>query len=67
MSGTNMIEVDLSGADLTGAVSTNADFTDANLSGAVVAGADFTGVTWENTICPDGSNSNTNGLGRCDV
>ena len=67
MSDSNMLEVDLSGADLTGAVATNVAFNGANLSGAIVNGADFTDAIWGDTTCPDGSFSNTNNFGRCDV
>ena len=41
---------------------TNANFTDANLQGALfMADTNRTGVIWSNTICPDGTNSDTNG------
>lgn len=40
---------------------TNANFTNAHLGGANMSGATTTGVTWSNTICPDGTNSNDNG------
>ena len=56
-----LYDTDLSGIDLTGV----------NLSGSIVRGvnlsdADLTGATlddtyWENTICPDGTNSDDNG------
>jgi Pentapeptide repeats (8 copies)/Collagen triple helix repeat (20 copies) len=60
---------DLSNATLTRATLTNADLTSANLSGASLAGAVFSaaappildGVVWSNTLCPDGSNSDTHG------
>ena len=62
----NFTGTDLSGADLIGASAqyatfTNADLTGANLTGAYFTGADLTGVTWSNTTCPDGSNSDSNG------
>ncbi len=50
---------DLSGADLT-----DANLTDADLSGADMQSAKLDGVTWSNTICPDGSNSNSDS-GTC--
>lgn len=52
-------------ADLTGADLTAVDFTNVNLFLADVSGADFTGVTWSNSICPDGTNSDTNGSSSC--
>jgi uncharacterized protein YjbI with pentapeptide repeats len=41
-----------------------ANFTGANLSGADFTGANFTGAIWNNTTCPDGTNSNDNS-GTC--
>lgn len=63
---------DLQGADLTGAFLgyvdlTGADLTDANLEGANITGAKLSDVTWDNTVCPDGTNSDdvasANGVG----
>jgi hypothetical protein len=53
---------DLQGADLSGGQLRNADLAganlrNANLRGADLHGANIDGVTWGNTICPDGSNS----------
>ncbi len=53
---------ELAGADLTGAFLgyadlTGADLTDATLEGANLTGAKLTDVTWDNTVCPDGTNS----------
>ena len=73
---THFINADLTSADLEGAVLqgsnlrgvdfTYADLTNANLQGADLTGAtldyaDLDGVTWNSTICPDGTNSNDNG------
>jgi hypothetical protein len=64
---------DLSGVDLRGVSLRNVDLTGANLSEADLADADLVGavlddVTWSNTVCPDGSNSDsrarTGGQGR---
>jgi len=70
---------DLSGADLTGAILVNADLTESILDNAILTGANLTGadwrfgrgvnanltgVIWNDTICPDGTNSNDNG-GTC--
>ena len=63
---------DVSGVDFTGSDLTGVDFTDAsvqystNFTDADLTGADFTGANvsdaiWSNTVCPDGSNSDTNG------
>ena len=55
---------DLTGADLRGVSLRNADLTGANLSDANLADSDLvdatlTGVTWSNTVCPDGTNSDS--------
>ena len=42
----------------------NANLTNATLEGANVSGSTFDGVFWENTTCPDGSNSDDDG-GSC--
>lgn len=51
------MDADLRDADLAGADLDNADLTDANLTGADLTDASITDVTWRNTICPDGTNS----------
>jgi uncharacterized protein YjbI with pentapeptide repeats len=56
MENTNLSYANFSGADLTGE-----DLTGANLTGATFSLATVTGITWSNTTCPDGSNSDTNG------
>jgi Pentapeptide repeats (8 copies)/Collagen triple helix repeat (20 copies) len=53
LTGTNLMYTDLTGADFS-----NADLTGADLSFAVLI------VTWSNTTCPDGTNSDDNG-GTC--
>lgn len=63
-------QVDLSGADLSNANMSNANLpfvnlTGANLLNANLAGANLADIIWGNTICPDGSNSDTNGLNGC--
>jgi uncharacterized protein YjbI with pentapeptide repeats len=78
--GANFTSVDIRNANLTGsnlsgitapqasfqsANLTNVNFTNANLSGAYfLESANLTGVTWSNTTCPDGTNSNNNS-GTC--
>ena len=60
----NLSGVNLSGANLSGANLNSANLTGANLSGANVTGANLGKVTWSNTTCPDGTNSNADG-GTC--
>ena len=69
LSRSNLNRADLSGANLSGAnlefaEIAEANLTGANLTGANVSGTSFTYSTWANTICPDGSNSDSNG-GAC--
>jgi uncharacterized protein YjbI with pentapeptide repeats len=71
--GGNWMGVDLSYADLTNAMMYDLDLRSSNLTGADLTGADLaylntsygpadlTGVTWNNTTCPDGTNSDNNG------
>ena len=54
----------LGGADLQGANLQGANLTGASLAGATVTGANLQGITWSNTTCPDGTNSNADG-GTC--
>ena len=49
---------------LTGANLNGDDLTNADLSGAVTTGANVNQVTWSNTVCPDGTNSDADG-GTC--
>ena len=56
----------LSGAILSGSYFNYADFIDtdfsnADLSNAYLFDSNLQGVTWDNTICPDGTNSDDNG------
>ena len=41
-----------------------ADFTNADLSDAITGGSSFDGAIFDNTICPDGENSDDLG-GSC--
>jgi uncharacterized protein YjbI with pentapeptide repeats len=61
LQGTNLTGASLSGAFLTDATLIETNLTNANLNGAVMLGATFNGVTWSNTTCPDGTNSNSDG------
>ena len=70
-SNSNFTNANLTNAILTGVNLTTADFTGANLSGAQltdvdltdaeITNADLTNVIWQNTMCPDGTNSDSNG------
>ena len=69
--GADLREASLAGsnfgnADLTDAILSGGNLTEADLTGATVTNADFANVTWSNTVCPDGTNSDDNG-GVCDL
>jgi alpha-tubulin suppressor-like RCC1 family protein len=64
LNGANLSSANLSGANLSGANLNGANLTGANLSGAGVTGTNFNKVTWSNTTCPDGTNSDADG-GTC--
>lgn len=62
----NLTSANLSNANLDGVDANYANFTNTNLSGATSLDAVRTqGAIWNNTICPDGTNSNNNG-NTCD-
>jgi hypothetical protein len=65
MARANLTQANLRNAVLTGVNLTNATLRQANLTGATLAGATLAGVVWSSTICPDGTNSNSNG-GTCE-
>ncbi len=80
LSGANISNASLQGVNLKGAFLENAnlqnaslqgvnlegaDLTGANLTGAVLKGANTKKVTWSNTTCPDGTNSDSDG-GSCE-
>ncbi len=44
---------------------TNANFTNVYLGGSAFPGSVFTGAIWNNTVCPDGTNSNANVGSTC--
>ncbi len=75
MVGVNLSNSNVKGANFTGVNLTGVNFTNSNLKGANLTNSNLTGatgmstanlsgVTWSNTICPDGTNSNANG-GTC--
>lgn len=57
---TVFVHANLSGAAIRG-VLYRAEFAGANLRDAVVAGTQADTAIWQNTTCPDGTNSNDNG------
>ncbi len=61
LNGANLNGANLNGANLTGAGLTGANLTGANLTGAGLSGTNLNSVVWNNTICPDGTNSDDNG------
>ena len=70
LDGANLTGARLNGADLRsamldGAILAGADLSDADLRSAMLSGAKLEGVLWNNTVCPDGTNSDTNGLNAC--
>jgi len=60
-SGSTFNGVHFNGSDISNTNFTNASFTGSNLSGVNFLNSLRTGVTWSNTICPDGTNSDANG------
>jgi uncharacterized protein YjbI with pentapeptide repeats len=64
LNGANLTGANLAGANLAGANLNKANLTGANLAGANLVGANINKVTWSNTTCPDGTNSNADG-GTC--
>lgn len=59
LTGANLRGALLDGASLVGANLKDADLSDADLTDADLRGAVLTDVTWSNTTCPDGTNSDT--------
>ena len=58
----NLASYPLTGADLAGANLTNANLAHATLYAANLNNATLTGVLWQGTTCPDGTNSDNDGL-----
>jgi len=65
LGGANLTGADLTRANLTMADLSVADLSYANLYLANLTGADLTGVTWNRTICPDGTATNNAERGSC--
>ena len=57
----NFAYANLSGADLSNANIQSNDFSFANLNGATFTNANLQSPQWQCTVCPDGTNSATNG------
>jgi hypothetical protein len=66
LAGANLSRTDLAGANLTGANLAGADLTRADLAGALANQVAIANVTWNNTICPDFSDSTGDG-GSCNT
>jgi hypothetical protein len=64
LSSANATNANLTGTYLGGASFSSANLSQANLTRAVLTHANIAGVTWNQTTCPDGTNSNTDG-GTC--
>lgn len=62
----SLVGVDLHGASLRNVDLTGADLAGADLTGTDLAGAVLTDVTWEDTTCPDGTNSDARGTRAAD-
>lgn len=66
LTGANLSSGTYLSSDFSGANLTNVDFSDTDLSYAVnMASATRDGITWSNTTCPDGTNSEMNS-GTCE-
>ena len=57
--GAKVLDAHLEGAILVAANLSGADFTNSVLRGADLRNATIAGATWSNTICPEGTNSDT--------
>ncbi|HEX9066104.1 MAG TPA: pentapeptide repeat-containing protein [Streptosporangiaceae bacterium] len=60
LTGAKLVSTNLTGADFS-----YANLTRANLTGATVSSTVFAGTTWNSTICPDGTNSDSHAHGWC--
>ncbi len=67
LSGANLTEGKFSGAIMEGAILENAFLERANLFEVLGIPASTAGVIWDNTTCPDGTNSDTNVSFTCDA
>lgn len=60
----NFYGQNLSNLNLSGSYFVDGELLDVNLAGTNLSGANLTGVSWGNTTCPDGTNSDNDG-GTC--
>ena len=60
LTGAYLKGANLTGANLSNAYLNSANLTDANLTNANLTDANLTDITWSNTKCPDGTNSDKN-------
>lgn len=61
----NLSHADLVDGHLKYAYLEHSNLTDADLRGAVISRSNLVGITWSNTICPDGTNSNNDKNHNC--
>ena len=66
LSNVNLGYSDLSNANLSNANLSNVNLSYSDLSNANLTDADLDAVTWKNTICPDGTNSDDNEGSTCE-
>ncbi len=57
----NFSNANFTGASFNGTPQRNVRFQTANFTGADLSGVTMTNIAWDNTICPDGTNSNSHG------
>jgi Pentapeptide repeats (8 copies) len=65
LNGLNLTGVDFSGLTLLRTSFEHANLTKADLDGATVSSTNFTSTVWSDTICPNGTNSDSYAHGRC--
>jgi uncharacterized protein YjbI with pentapeptide repeats len=63
--GAVLTDVDLAGADLKNSNFAHANFQSVDLTDADLTGANLAGVRWSNTICTDGTNSDSHNGSSC--
>ncbi len=65
LSGANLSGMNLESVDFSGANLSRADLSHTFMPNSILTGANLSRIIWSNTTCPDFSNSDTNGLGKC--
>jgi uncharacterized protein YjbI with pentapeptide repeats len=61
LSGVNFNSANLAASDFSFSRCIGCDFREANLAGVKFSGAIVSSPVWDNTYCPDGTNSDSNG------